>query len=381
MRWYLLSLLLCTAPFATAMNKCVDAAGNVTYSQTACDAPLDAAAPLGVAVGPESPAQGAGGIPVDDEDSLCGRVRGFALELAWAAQQRIGADQLVASLGGRDDSDRYDRRGGAGTGGIVGDDVLEIVQRVFALASQGAETPAQIADAVARQCVEGRIDFDRRSPGGADGLRLRAGSGILLNPQGLVLTADRLVTNCRRLRVSRGGAWYQAGLVRRDPDAGLIVLLADGLYGRPAVFALDDAPPEDPLFAVTLPLRGVLTGDVGIAAADAAPSGSTASPAPSAGDSTPAGAGASGASRSLALEPGPAQDGAPLLDSAGLVAGMVLLPTADGAAPQAVPASALRSFLSSADIAHYSAVGLGKLTRDELRRRAAGFAVHVECQP
>lgn len=158
-----------------------------------------------------------------------------------------------------------DSCGRRGSRSIAGDDALEIVNQVFALGAWGVEEPARIADTTARQCRQGRIDFDRGARGGADGLRSSAGSGRVLNPQGMILAEDRLIAESGRLRVYGDGAWHNARLLRRDPALDLVVLLADGLRGRPAVFALDKEPPTETLLDSGLPLRGVLTGEVTVA--------------------------------------------------------------------------------------------------------------------
>ncbi|MCG6941606.1 MAG: DUF4124 domain-containing protein [Thiohalocapsa sp.] len=385
----MLSLLLSGAPVASAMYKCVDADGNVTYSQTACEEPSGAAFRAAAARPTPHVDADAGMDGGGSDDVLCDRVRDFALELAWAMRQGVGIDRAVSILSGRADpssfADGYGRRAGRGSRSILGDDVLEIINQVFAFAGRGTSDPAGIAEAAARRCLQGRFEFDRGAPGGTDGLRRAAGSGILLNPQGMVLTADRLIADCGRLRVYRGGAWHEASLLHRDSAVGLAVLLADDLHGRPAVFAVADKPSDQMLFAMTLPLRGVLSGEVGLADADVDMSSAAAPAAPVSSDAAANAAAATeiDAARPLplALEPGPAQLGAPLLNSAGLLSGLALPPADDGGPPRLMPAGALLRFLTSADIAHYSAAGLGKLTRQELRRRAAGFTVHVECLP
>ncbi|NBC15644.1 MAG: hypothetical protein GVY09_20320, partial [Gammaproteobacteria bacterium] len=257
--------------------------------------------------------------------------------------------------------------------------VLEVINHVFAFAGRGAVDSSRIADSAAQQCLRGRFDFARGAPGGAAGLRLAAGSGILLNRQGMVLTAERLVADCRGLRVYDDGTWRDAGLLRRDPPAGLAVLVAEGLRGRPAVLTDGSASPQSQLFAATLPLRGVLSAAVSIVDAAVAAAGdgdpAAAGGARARGAEAPAGDG----HWALSLPEGSAQWGAPLLGSGGLVVG-IALPDDEGGA-RALPAAALRDFLSAADLPFYSAAALGELTREEVRRRAAGLTVHVECMP
>jgi hypothetical protein len=380
----LLLLLLGTSPLAVGMHKCVDADGNVTYSQTACEEPTGS--PPRETAARSSVPEVVAGTAVGDV--LCDRVHDFALELAEAMRDGVGLDRAVAILGGRADpagfDSNYGGRVGSGTVTILGDDALEIINHVFAFAGRGAVEPARIAESAVSQCRRGRFDFERGAAGGAAGLRRRAGSGILLNAQGMVLTADRLIAECGRLRVYRGGTWHDARLLRRAPASGLVVLLADGVQGRPAVFTDADAPASGRLNAASLPLRGVLTGSVTVADAivgrDRPASHVQASDGflADAGLAVTAGA---GILPLLDLPPGPAWVGAPLLDDAGLVGGIVLPGAAEGMEPVFKPAPALRRFLRADAIAHFSAAGLGQLTRAEVRRRAAGFTVHVECMP
>jgi hypothetical protein len=199
-----------------------------------------------------------------------------------------------------------------------------------------------------------------------------------LNPQGMLLTADRLISDCRSLRVFLDRTWRDAAVLRRDPNLGVSVLLASGLRGRPAVFA--DAPiaPGEPVFAASLPLRGVLTGTVSVAEGNIAPATATSAAPLTDVDPTNTGADA----LPLNLPPTAAPAGAPLLNSGGLVAGISLgAPDGTSATPSALTTAALREFLQAANIAHFEAAALGPLTPQELRRRAAGFTVHVECAP
>jgi hypothetical protein len=359
------------------MHKCVDADGSVTYSQTACEEPAAARlrGPVADAPGPEMNAA------VAQADVLCDRVHDFALELAEAMQEGVGRDRALAILGGRSDSAGF--RTGTGSVTILGDDALQIINHVFAFAGRGAVEPARIAESARSQCRRSRFDFERGAHGGAEGLSRRAGSGILLNAQGMVLTADLAISECGGLRVYRDGGWHDARVLRRAPASGLVVLVAEGIRGRPAVFSDADAPATGRLHAASLPLRGVLTGRVSVA--DAAVGEVGAAPPAMVGGGATAAAGVnavagSGTLRSLSLPSGPAQAGGPLLNNAGLVGGMVL-PGPAGMAPVFMPAPALRELLSADAIAHYSAAGLGQLSRDEVRRRAAGFTVHVECMP
>jgi hypothetical protein len=386
-RFVVLMGLLFSATLAAGMHKCVDADGNVTYSQTACREPADVPPPVdgpgqsgddpGAAFGDRrEPKHGA-------QDMLCARVHDFALEMAEAMRQGVGVDEAVAIFGGCPDRSRFVDGYGrlSGTRGIVGDDALEVINHVFAYAGRGAAEPAQIAEAAARHCRRGRFELEPGAPGGAEGLRRRAGSGILLNPQGMVLTADRLIADCGGLRTFRGGAWRETRVLRRDPALDLAILLVDGLQGRPAVFTDADAPLAGTLVVASLPLRGVLTGQVDITEASVA-AGDPTLPIPQETAGPEAGlADAPDGVWPLDLPAGPAQTGAPVLDDTGLIAGMVLSAAADDDAPRLVPTAALRRFLVHTDVAFYSAPGLGKLTRDELRRRAAGFTVHVECSP
>lgn len=384
LRSSLLLLLLGSSPLAAGMHKCVDADGNVTYSQTACEEPTGSPPPVTVGQ-PPVPEIVAG---TATGDVLCDRVHDFALELAEAMQDGVGLDRAVAILGGRADAAGFDSnyggRAGSGTVTILGDDALEIINHVFAFAGRGAVEPARIAESAVSQCRRGRFDFERGAPGGAAGLRRRAGSGILLNAQGMVLTADRLIAECGSLRVYRGGTWHDARLLRRSPASGLVVLLADGVRGRPAVFTDADASATGRLNAVSLSLHGVLTGTLAVADAlvgrDRRVAPDQAGGGPLA-EMRPASLAGPGTLRPLDLPPGPAWAGAPLLNDAGLVAGMVLPGAAEGMEPVFMPAPALREFLRADAIAHFSAAGLGQLTHDEVRRRAAGFTVHVECMP
>ncbi len=377
--WVSLLLYVSGVPLAAGMHKCVDADGNVTYSQTACEQTPGGAKP-GRSVTARADTAGVG---AGQGDVLCERVRAFALELAEAMREGVGLDRAVAILtrrpvlpsaagpyGGTETTRR--RR-------ITGDDVLEVINHVFAFAGRGAVDSSRIADSAAQQCLRGRFDFARGAPGSAAGLRLAAGSGILLNPQGMVLTAERLVADCRGLRVYDDGTWRDAGLLRRDPPAGLAVLVAEGLRGRPAVLTDGSASPQSQLFAATLPLRGVLSAAVSIVDAAVAAAGdgdpAAADGARARGAEAPAGDG----HWALSLPEGSAQWGAPLLGSGGLVVG-IALPDDEGGA-RALPAAALRDFLSAADLPFYSAAALGELTREEVRRRAAGLTVHVECMP
>ncbi|WP_295881930.1 DUF4124 domain-containing protein [uncultured Thiohalocapsa sp.] len=383
------ALLLCCfgAPLAAGMHKCVDADGNVTYSQTACQAP-PGATPRRVSAAAEAAADGSGAA---QGDVLCERVRAFALELAVAMRQGVGLDRTVAVLGGRADpagvTARYGSSAGTGSRRIIGDDALEIINHVFAFAGRGAVEPASIADSAAQQCLRGRFEFERGAPGGADGLRRSAGSGILLNPQGMVLTADRLIAECRGLRAYRDGAWQDARVLRRAPALDLAVLVADGLHGRPAVLTDADGVEAQRLFAASLPLRGVLTGEVSVmdvapsdaAAGDGAGRGSASAPAGRQGAAT-SGLPVPESALPISLPDGPARLGAPLIGSGGLVAG-VTVAGADAGTFAAVPAPVLRRFLADAGVAFYSAAALGRLTLEEVRRRAAGFTVHLECMP
>jgi hypothetical protein len=380
----LLLLLLGSSPIAAGMHKCVDADGNVTYSQTACEEPTGSPPPVTAAR--SSAREVVAGTAAGDV--LCDRVHDFALELAEAMRDGVGLDRAIAILGGRADPAGFDNgyggRSGSGTVTTLGADALEIIDHVFAFAGRGAVEPARIAESAVSQCRRGRFGFDRGAPGGADGLRRRAGSGILLNAQGMVLTAERLIAECGGLRVYRGGDWHDARLLRRAPASGLVVLLADGVQGRPAVFTDADAPATGRLNAASLPLRGVLTGTVTVA--DTVVGVDRPAARGQTGDGLAAKAGleataGAGIPRLLDFPPGPAWTGAPLLDDAGLVGGMMLPGATVPTEPVFMPAPTLREFLRADAIAHFSAAGLGQLTRDEVRRRAAGFTVHVECMP
>jgi hypothetical protein len=366
-RHCLLLLLLCGAQPAVAMHKCVDADGNVTYSQTACEEPRGRAPSL-----PEVPGGGALAAPAGDV--LCDRVQAFALELAHGMVAGVTLNRAMAVLGGRGGRDDRSGHAALGSRGIVGDDALEIINHVFAFAGRGELDPERIAASAAEQCRGGGFDFERGAPGGAEGLRRMAGSGILLNPQGVLLTADSVIAECGGLRSFRGGGWHDTRVLRRDSALGLAVLVADGLHGRPGVFAEGDAPLPPTLQAVSLPLRGVLSGEPSIAEATLQPPAADvvgaliAAVVPDAAAPLP-----------LSLPPGPALSGAPLIGDGGLIAGIVL-PAADGGF-EVLPTAAVRRFLAAADVSHFGAAALGRLTQQETRRRAAGFTVHVECVP
>jgi len=199
----------------------------------------------------------------------------FALELAHGMVAGVTLNRAMAVLGGRGGRDDRSGHAALGSRGIVGDDALEIINHVFAFAGRGELDPERIAASAAEQCRGGGFDFERGAPGGAEGLRRMAGSGILLNPQGVLLTADSVIAECGGLRSFRGGGWHDTRVLRRDSALGLAVLVADGLHGRPGVFAEGDAPLPPTLQAVSLPLRGVLSGEPSIAEATLQP------PAPS----------------------------------------------------------------------------------------------------
>jgi hypothetical protein len=371
LRSLLLVCVLWHAQLAVGMHKCVDADGNVTYSQTACeqssaDRPDGPQAPGAVSAGHSVSASG-------QAESRCDHVRGFALELAEAMRHGVQLDQAVAILGGR-----------TGPAGILGDDTLEIANYVYAFAGRGAGDPARVADSTVEYCRRGKFAFDAGAPGDADRLPRESGSGILLSPQGMVLTVDRLVAACRSLRLYREGAWYEAQLLRREPDLDLAILVAQGLRGRPAVLADAAESQAGPLLAASLPLRGVLMGRVSLAEVAEAPG--TADVAASRGLAAGTASGAApaqdaGVEPLLHLTSGSAQAGAPLLTSSGLVAGMALATAEEGAPLRLMWTRALRRFLDAANIDYYSASGLGELNREELRRRAAGFTVHLACLP
>jgi hypothetical protein len=364
----LLLPLVCGGPPAMAMHKCVDADGNVTYSQTACEEPQGRPPPVAA----DKP-----GAAARSGDVLCDRVQAYALELAHGMLAGVGLDRALAVLGGRGGADYRGSHAGSGSRGaaaIVGDDALEIINHVFAFAGRGEQDPERIAESAADQCRRGRFDFERGAPGGADGLRRTAGSGILLNPQGVVLTADSVIAECGGLRSFRGGAWHDTRVLRRDAVVGLALLVADGLHGRPGVFAEGDGPMPATVQVVSLPLRGVLSGEPSLAEARVQrPAADVAGALISAVVPDPA------ARQPLSLPPAPALPGSPLIGDGGLIAGM-LVPGQDGRL-DALPTAAVRHFLAGADVSHFGAAALGPLTTQEIRRRAAGFTVHVECLP
>ncbi len=95
-----------------------------------------------------------------------------------------------------------------------------------------------------------------RPPPGSGDIRVTGlasgGSGIIINPDGLILTNDHVIRNAARFMVAlHDGSVHRAELVARDPrrDLAVIRIRADGLPSL-TPRALDAPSPEDPVVAL-----------------------------------------------------------------------------------------------------------------------------------
>jgi hypothetical protein len=379
----LIACLAALAPPASAqLYKCVGPDGGITYSQTACPEP---------AASGGASADASRRDPVDQaavrsmsrpvgRGSVCGRVSEYALEVAVAMRAGVGLQDAFTALGGkwrqRDSSyaggSAGYRRSTDGNSGNLGDDAAQVVREVFAFSERGELSADLVVDFIDARCQRGELNLTRGTVAGADGIPLLSATGILLNPQGVVLTADAAVRDCSGLRLVGQEGWYAGMVLHRKPELNLALLVASGLRGRPAVFADRDLGEGEFAYLVRRPLRDVLTGDQTVEATEApvaAPDGSPGSPSQA-------------SFLSLSLPESPAQTGAPLIGSGGLIAGMVVpTETEAGGGYALLRGSAIRALLDAEGIDYYRTAALGRLTEREIGRRAAGFMVHVECLP
>jgi serine protease Do len=142
--------------------------------------------------------------------------------------------------------------GGSSRSSMVAETTAPAVESVLpAPAAPGAGVLVSFADAVERinpavvnvdAAVRGSAGA-RRQPGGSgsDAPRSGAGSGVLIDPDGSILTNHHVIEGAERITVKlTDGRTLRARLVGADPDTDIALIKVDGQRGLPAA-ALGDS--------------------------------------------------------------------------------------------------------------------------------------------
>ena len=211
---------------------------------------------------------------------------------AWGIYQRLGPAQRVVQVGGPG--------GGSGTAPAVGSLVADVAPAVVEVVTR----PVSASDLLAP----------------AQGFA----SGFVVSGDGLVVTSAHAVQGATRLRIAlNDGRVADAVIAGRDVVHGVVVLRAVGVSGLPTLsFGSSPPRPGDTAIAVGAPPFGAPSVSAGIVSA----TGRTLS-LTLAGTAVPV---LDALSTDAVADP--ADDGAPLLDGAGHVIGVVVVDPANPAA-------------------------------------------------
>jgi S1-C subfamily serine protease len=206
-----------------------------------------------------------------------------------------------------------------------------------------------------------------------------AGSGLAINTQGSVLTANHVVQGCSAVRVlDAAGLVWQASVIAGDPGADLALLKCDRGFAAAAAFRMGaGVRAGDGVFSVGFGLSGSAAREPGVAAG-----------------TVTALAGLRNSSWQLRIS-APAQPGSaggPVLDASGSVVGIVI-PRADairlagvtGDTPQdvsfAIKGELAQMFLRAQGAEFQTSPSGASLPTEEIVARARAFTVQVECTP
>ncbi|HZS84511.1 MAG TPA: serine protease [Stellaceae bacterium] len=213
---------------------------------------------------------------------------------------------------------------------------------------------------------------EKPGPGGA-----MFGTGIIISPDGVVLTNHHVVPSCRAIGIRRlDGTTVPAQLLAED-EANDLAILKAALGTAPGVALRDGAPVRqgDPVMAVGFPLPELLSAGTTLTTGTV---------------SALAGMGNDSRFLQVSVPVQQGNSGGPLLDQSGNLVGIVesklnalAVAAHTGDIPQnvnfAIKASVARNFLDSNSIAYRRAASQKVLTTADIAELAKEFTVQVGC--
>lgn len=198
------------------------------------------------------------------------------------------------------------------------------------------------------------------------------GSGVVVSPQGHIVTNHHVVSDCRQVRVPGIGA---AQLIADDPDADLALLQASGIPPATAVLSDEVVRAGDAVVVLGYPLAGLLATEMNVTTGNV---------------SAEAGPGGDVRLMQFTAPVQPGSSGGPVMDTSGHLVGIVVsglgslrLAREIGTLPQnvnfAIKESVVRNFLE-ANETHYETALFGwQRSTAEIADEARDYTVLLEC--